>query len=131
MTSDEVPSGRTTSDPLGKRALFSPPVTADVGRPTEAASTSEGVRALYSAKPASGGWTVRHECSECGSRSSLSLVEAAVKIASFSLWIPGIRYGRWLRCPACERRTWCRIHWIDGGLIQRARRDSNPQPSDP
>ena len=111
--SEDAPTQRTrNADPFGKRALFSPPVSSDEDRQAATPSDTEGVRALYSAKPAGGPGTVTLECSRCQSHLHLTLVEAGVLILSFSLWIPGFRYNRWLRCPVCERRTWCRIHWI-------------------
>ncbi len=110
MTTDKPRAQRTKqADPLGKRALFSPPE--DVSKPRPARTTRQGKQALYSAAPTTHGWTVTLECSKCASRSKLAIAEAAVLIMSFSLWIPGFRYSRWLRCPVCERRTWCRIHW--------------------
>jgi hypothetical protein len=42
----------------------------------------------------------------------MTTVELGVRLAFISLWIPGKRYSRWMQCPECERRTWCRVHWF-------------------
>ena len=99
-------------DPMGKRALFSPPpmVPADDLLPDEE-KPATGKRALYSAGPRRRG-TVVVECSRCLNHSRMTTVELGVRIAFLSLWIPGKRFSRWLQCPECERRTWCRVHWF-------------------
>lgn len=106
----------TDRDPLGKRALFSPPPSAepddllrDDGLVESVAPT--GRHALYSAGPRRTG-TVVVECSRCLNHSRMSLVEVGVRIALISAWIPGRRFSRWMQCPECERRTWCRVHWF-------------------
>lgn len=104
----------TRRDPLGKRALFeTPPVGRKEPAGEEAAGSdpSDGTDALYSVGPHRRG-TVVFACSECGVRSRMSAIEAGVRIAFFSAWIPGRRYNRWVQCPECERRTWSRIHWF-------------------
>jgi hypothetical protein len=102
-------------DPLGKRALFSPPAAPPSDDhldedPMVGGAAADGVQALYSAGPRRRG-TVVLECSQCLNHTRMSLVEAGVRIAFISAWIPGKRYSRWMQCPECERRTWCRIHW--------------------
>ena len=102
------------TDPLGKRALFSPPPTAPDHHlnndPLVGGSESEGREAVFSTGPHRAG-TVVLECSSCLSRTRMSTVEAGIRILFISAWIPGKRYSRWIQCPECERRTWCRIHW--------------------
>ena len=102
-------------DPLGKRALFSPPAASPSddhldGDPTVGSAAADGIRALYSAGPRRRG-TVVLECSRCLNHTRMSLIEAGVRIAFISAWIPGKHFSRWVQCPECERRTWCRIHW--------------------
>lgn len=92
-------------DPLGKRALFSPPAAPPRDDP------GEGVQALYSAGPRRRG-TVVLECSRCMNHTRMSVIEAGVRIAFISAWIPGKHFSRWMQCPECERRRWCRIHWM-------------------
>jgi hypothetical protein len=29
-----------------------------------------------------------------------------------SIWIPGRQYSRWMQCPNCQRRSWCRVNWL-------------------
>jgi hypothetical protein len=41
----------------------------------------------------------------------MSTVEAGIRVLAISAWIPGKRYSRWLLCPDCRQRTWCRIEW--------------------
>lgn len=105
----------TGRDPLGKRALFSPPPMApadDLLTDQQHAKGAEmGKNALYSAGPRRKG-TVVVECSRCLNHSRMTTVEAGVRIAFISVWIPGKRFSRWMQCPECERRTWCRIHWL-------------------
>ncbi len=100
-------------DPLGKKALFSPPpmVQEDdlvTGEPRE---TETGKHALYSAGPRRKG-TVVLECSNCLNHTRMTTIEAGVRIAFISAWIPTKRFSHWMQCPECERRTWCRIHWF-------------------
>lgn len=103
-------------DPMGKRALFSPPPAAPVDGhldhdPTVGGAAPEGVQALYSAGPRRPG-TVIFECSRCLNHTRMSVVEAGVRIMYFSAWIPMKHFSRWIQCPECERRTWSRIHWL-------------------
>jgi hypothetical protein len=46
------------------------------------------------------------ECSGCGGRSRIGLVEFAWRHLPFWLWIPWARYSNLMTCPACHRRTW-------------------------
>lgn len=111
MTADR----RTTQDPLGRRALFSPPTGTgerDVFAPTESPAPAEGVRALYSPGTGRRLGTVRIECSECLVHSRRSVIDLGIRLLKFSVWIPGRKYSRWLVCPACDRRTWARVHWL-------------------
>ncbi len=93
-------------DPLGKSALFSPPPMA----PPDDRKQAEGRKALYSAGPRRPG-TVVVECSRCMNHSRMTTVEAMVRIAFISAWIPGKKVSRGMQCPECEKRTWCRVHW--------------------
>ncbi len=96
-----------TTDPQGKRALFEAgPVE---GRPEPRV---EGRKALFStATPLSG--TVVVECSTCGEHKRVGLCEVIARILRISLWVPPLEYNRWMRCPSCERRAWCRVGWLD------------------
>lgn len=98
-------------DPQGKRALFEMPVAAarDTIRSGEA---KEGKDALYSTGPRQSGSAVV-ECSGCHVRTRSSLTDVAMRLATISAWVPGRRHAHWMRCPACESRTWCRIGWTD------------------
>jgi hypothetical protein len=99
------------SDPMGKRALFSgvEPPRAGNGAPTgtmkkEALFTaSEGGRRLG---------TVVVECSTCGARTRLGLGEFAWRHLPLWLWVPWMRYSRFMSCPACDRRTWLAVNWF-------------------
>lgn len=105
----------TERDPLGKRALFEmPPVASDDPvdhDPIIGGEHAKGKDALYSAGPHRPGSVVL-ECSRCGVHTRMSLIEAGVRIAMISVWIPGKNYSRWMLCPECERRTWCKVHWL-------------------
>ena len=105
-------SGR---DPLGKRALFETPAVVPDDPvdhdPLVGGDHPEGRAALYSTGPHRPGSVVL-ECSRCGVHTRMSALEAGVRIAMISLWIPGRHFSRWMLCPECERRTWSRIHWL-------------------
>lgn len=101
----------TSGDPQGKRALFETPVSAppDV---ISSGPTEDGRQALFSAAKRRPG-TVVVDCSGCGVRTRRSLADVGVRLAMFSMWLPGRTYSRWMRCPECRSRTWCRIGWLD------------------
>jgi len=95
---------------MGKKALFSPPP----GPPQEQAPEGDvplGKGALYSAGPRRKG-TVVVECSRCLNHTRMTTVELGVRVAFVSVWLPGKHYSRWMQCPECQRRTWCRVHWL-------------------
>lgn len=95
-----------TSDPQGKRALFDGASTSPVSK-----DIAQGRQALFStATPRFG--TVVVECSSCGEHKRIQIGEAIARILRASAWVPLIRYNRWLRCPSCERRAWCRVGWL-------------------
>lgn len=102
-------------DKSGKRALFeAPPIRVDdtlEGDPLVERHHNEGREALYSAGPRESGTAVV-TCSACGVRSRISVVETVVRILAISLWIPGRTYSRWMQCPSCQNRTWCRVEWV-------------------
>ena len=94
-------------DPLGRQALFSPPVRAAV-------TNGNGKESLYSRPSpltdrARGPFRV--ECSACGVTSRLSLGELMARHLPFWLWVPWRRYSNLMSCPACEERTWLGVVW--------------------
>jgi len=96
-----------TNDPQGKRALFNHASTSSVK-----ADLGPGRQALFStARPRLG--TVVVECSSCGEHKRIRIGEATARILRVSVWVPLVRYNRWMRCPSCERRSWCRVGWFD------------------
>jgi hypothetical protein len=99
------------SDPLGKRALFS------VAEPARAATGAPGgtmtKEALFSASEDGRRLgTLVVECSSCGARSRLTWAEFAWRHLPVWLWLPWMRYSRYMSCPACERRTWLSVAWF-------------------
>jgi uncharacterized protein with PIN domain len=82
--------------------------------PTVATGTpvdTEGKRALFSTeapRPATGSVSV--ECSLCGAESVLTPTQA-LRAALPSLHLPLVKrdFSSWMRCPACNRRTWVRM----------------------
>ncbi|CAN5865054.1 hypothetical protein BH24ACT3_BH24ACT3_07530 [soil metagenome] len=96
-------------DPQGKRALFEKPVAA---APDNLApgKRREGKEALYSTGPPRSGTAVV-ACSSCRSRTRLPLSDVGVRLLTISAWLPGRTHGHWMRCPACDKRTWCAIGW--------------------
>lgn len=97
-------------DPQGKRALFESPV--DAAPDALRRGGAEGKEALYTTGPQQAG-TVVVECSGCQVRSRVTLVEVGLRLLQGSVWIPFRRHSRLMRCPACDERRWCRIHWLD------------------
>lgn len=103
-------TGTSGLDPQGKRALFEAPVAADRSQLLAPGATPEGKAALFSTGPRRSG-TVLVDCGDCGARSRVSLLDVGVRLASLSVWLPARRRGHWMQCPACSKRTWCRIGW--------------------
>lgn len=77
-----------SSDPQGKRSLFS----------DEVSPPSVGSVALH--------------CERCDCRSVVSVIQAA-KLATPMLYLPspGRTNKVWMKCPACETRSWVRVKW--------------------
>ena len=97
-----------STDPLGKRALFSPPASrSGIKEP----SADGGARSLYSAadRPARGSAVV--VCSRCEERTTVSVMDGLARLLPPSIWMPWRSFDRWIVCPACRRRTWCRVEW--------------------
>lgn len=100
--------GRRT-DPLGKDSLFTAPVAA----PRDQIATGEareGRGALFSTGPQRAG-TVLVSCRSCRATSRISLADLALRLATGSFWWPLRRSSHWMRCPSCERRSWCAVNW--------------------
>ncbi len=102
-------------DPKGKKALFETPPVAEehplADDPLVGGDEPDGRKALFSAGARRAG-TVVIDCAHCGIRSRVSVVEAVVRILAISFWLPAKRYGHWLQCPSCQRRSWVHIHWM-------------------
>jgi hypothetical protein len=99
------------SDPEGRRALFETPPAPEAGT-VGSGHPREGRDAFFSTGPHQPG-TVIVECSACKVRSRISIIDAGVRIARLSLWMPLARHSRRIRCPSCHRRAWCRIGWLE------------------
>lgn len=103
------------SDPQGKRALFEAPPT-QLDDPLEDDALREpldreGQAALFSTGEHQHGTGVI-DCSFCGTKTRASHIDISVRIAMISIWIPGRQYSRWMQCPNCQRRSWCRVNWL-------------------
>jgi hypothetical protein len=99
-------------DPTGKRALFESPVAAAPDSLTTGRVAS-GRDALFSAGPPRAG-TVLVECSACRARARISLADLGLRMLNLSAFLPTRRsHPYWLRCPTCDKRTWCRVGWSD------------------
>ena len=107
----DVLAGR--AEAAGKRALFSGPETT---RPANGAATATATMKKDSLFSASEGGrrygTVVVECSSCGARTRLSWAEFTWRHLPLWLWVPFVRYSRFISCPACDRRTWLSVHWF-------------------
>lgn len=101
---------RTGLDPQGRRALFETPVEA--ARDTiRQGPAKEGREALFTSGKREPG-SVVVECGSCQARTRISITEVAMRLVG-TAWIPIRRHAHWMRCPACGRRTWCRIGWVE------------------
>lgn len=103
------------NDRQGKRALFeSPPIEIEDSLrndPLVERHDTDGYQALFSAGHQEPGTTVVI-CSSCKVHTRISIVETAVRILALSLWLPGRSYSRFMLCPSCQTRTWCRVEWF-------------------
>ncbi len=51
------------------------------------------------------------ECSDCREETRVNYLELAALLFPVHFHVPFLRYHHsWLRCPACGKRTWVRIH---------------------
>ena len=98
-------------DPTGKHALFSTPPSAAPDQ-LRAGSRETGRSAFYSTGSRQVG-TVVVECAACTTRTRVTLVDLGIRFLSVSAWIPGRSHSHWMRCPACDTHTWCRVGWTD------------------
>ena len=104
-----------SADPLGKRALFSPPADRATGpagadaTPPPPAGEGHGRQALFSGRGI-GPRSVVVECARCGDRTPVGVAALARQLVP-SLWRPGRRFSRYMRCPGCGRFGWCRLDW--------------------
>jgi hypothetical protein len=89
----------------GRRAIFERPA-GHIGK-----HTGRGRSAFFSVRPDQEG-RVAVECSSCRLATRMSLTEAGMRVMSFTLWFPWREHNRWITCPACNRRTWCRVRWL-------------------
>jgi hypothetical protein len=108
-TGSRAAAERRRVDPIVKEALFTAPVAAapDQLAPGRA---SVGRDALFSVGRRRAG-TVLVDCESCSERSRVGLLDVGVRLVTVSAWLPARRFAHWMRCPACDRRTWCRIGW--------------------
>lgn len=94
-------------DAKGKRALFeTPPIViedSDASRVDNKKDRPTGDEFRGSALI---------DCSSCGSITSLTQVELGIRVLAISLWVPGRTYNRYIQCPSCQTRTWCRVEWF-------------------
>jgi hypothetical protein len=98
-------------DPEGRSALFGPPPPSSDGLDSLLAPPpAEGREALWSEGPRRSG-TVVIECSSCGIRTRVALIDAGTRLAALSVLNPFRRHPHRLVCPACHEHTWCRIEW--------------------
>lgn len=98
-------------DPTGRHALFATPPTAARDQ-LGPGNQKDGREAFFSTGPRQTG-TVVITCSECDTRSRVTLLDLGVRLLSISAWVPGRSHSHWMRCPGCHRHTWCRIGWTD------------------
>jgi hypothetical protein len=97
-------------DPLGRRALFGPPVASPAGPP--ATGGAVGRRAFFSdAAPAPEARPhVRVTCRSCRTATDLEPLGVLRSLVG-SLWWPLGAWNHRMRCPSCDRVGWCRLEW--------------------
>jgi hypothetical protein len=81
-------------DPEGKAALFGVPAADPESEPP---------------RQDIGDGPVLVMCSECGAAARTSYRDLAGRLLRISLWNPQREHAHWMRCPACDRRNWCRV----------------------
>jgi hypothetical protein len=55
--------------------------------------------------------TLTIECSSCREETRVSYLELAALMFPVHFHVPLVKYHHsWMRCPACGRRTWVRLH---------------------
>ncbi|MEA2447795.1 MAG: hypothetical protein QOK47_1432 [Actinomycetota bacterium] len=55
--------------------------------------------------------TLTVECSACREETRVSYLELAALLFPVHVHVPLVKYHHsWMRCPACGRRTWVRLH---------------------
>ena len=98
-------------DPLSGRRPESP----EPAPPVEPAEGRDpyGKLALFSKdQPSSPLGSFFLECSDCRRETPVSLLELVRAALPVSVHLPFLRrYHSLMRCPACGRRTWLRLHW--------------------
>ncbi len=98
-------------DPLGKGALFSTPHNTSDEQADKGESEVDDKHALYSADTDPEQGTIVIRCSSCLESTRVTWGNAALRTLWFTLWVPGKRFSRYMICPACHRRAWCKIRW--------------------
>lgn len=78
----------------------------------DTAPNPDGKGALFSAAVRTPG-TLVVECAACRGRTRISYTEFAKRCLPMTAWLPWRTHSRWLRCPACERRSWLATRWFD------------------
>lgn len=52
------------------------------------------------------------ECSSCREETRVSYIELAALLFPVHFHVPLLRYHHsWMRCPACGKHTWVRVHF--------------------
>ena len=73
-------------------------------------ASTPGKHALYTDSERRSG-TVTVECSDCRDETRVSFIELAALCFPLHFHLPGMKYhSSWMKCPACGRCTWVRIH---------------------
>jgi hypothetical protein len=113
ITGRAATTGQTTT---GKRAFYSTPTGAGrketAVRPGEDRAHPSGSADRIGAcgvGDANGRGLFAVSCSSCGSVTAVGLLELIALHAPFTAFIPMLRFDHWMRCPACQRRTWAGV----------------------
>ncbi|MSO36885.1 MAG: hypothetical protein EXQ69_01375 [Acidimicrobiia bacterium] len=73
--------------------------------------TDDGKSALFSTAQRRSG-TLIVECERCLGRTRISYPELVRRMLPYNVWAPWRHHSRYLRCPACNKRSWVAANWF-------------------
>ncbi len=101
---------RPVRDPLGKRALFSPPPPG-AGADEAVTGRDEAVtgETVTGDDPIVEHGPITVTCSTCGAVSRIGVLDFVIYQLPVGYWVPRGRFGHRMTCPSCRRRVWAGV----------------------